>query len=227
MNTSAILYLQRRFLFIYVLRSVSASPQADGFMLLPGKEQPRQAMWTTCTLLLRWTVNEILCKTHPSAFLTTTTANDGLNLVYTRDFLLSLQTTGNPPLDGLPEEVRKKPDPTPATSTGKPDLSNVWSLPSKKDELCLDCYCHEYKESSIIVFTDTCLRGDILDSLNHIERFSCVGTEYELNHPGRQEMVESGFTSKRFGANNNIFHNLDLNSRWWFGCWVQMRGCCP
>lgn len=118
------------------------------------------------------------------------------HFTYSRDALLALRCLGGPIPSDLPDELTRKPTDSSARQRkrgrrggvrqrlrrrgNRPPLpsiilSNVRSLPSKMDELRLMTrYCHEYRESNVMVLTETWLRPDIPDNLLHLEGFSCV-----------------------------------------------------
>ncbi len=117
-----------------------------------------------------------------------------LPLCYTRDALLSLRSTGTTPPVDLPKVVRAQPARNRQWRRGRRGgvrqrlrrrrnrpplpcmiLSNVRSLRSKIDELRTNTrVCCKYRESSVMVLTETWLHRDIPDSLIELEGFSLI-----------------------------------------------------
>ena len=145
-------------------------------------------------LLLLLLVGELLSRSLSSP--SSPSMDNGVHRVYSRDTLLALRHLGDTPPDHLPEEVREKPPDHGHIKRrrgrrggvrqrlrrrgNKPPLpsmilSNVRSLYSKMDELRLNArYGYEYRESCVMVLTESWLHKDIPDSLIDLQGFSCV-----------------------------------------------------
>lgn len=146
--------------------------------------------------LLSLVIGELLCKSRPDSLPTSTT----MHWAYTREALLTPRQKGDTPPTNLPaavtgkaagrssrrkrgqrggvrQRLRRRGNKPPLPSI---ILSNVRSLRSKSDELRFNSrFCHEYRESSIMVFTESCLRQDIPDASMELEGFTMVCADRE------------------------------------------------
>ena len=148
----------------------------------------------------------ITCQTYPRT-------EAKLPLCYTRDALLSLRSTGTTPPVDLPEVVRAQPASSRKRRRGirgairqrlrwsRPPLpgmilSNARSLRSKIDELRVNTkVCCEYRESSVMVFTETWLHQDIPDSLIEFEGFSLIRVD-RTDQSGKSRKTPLGDTGQ-------------------------------
>ncbi|KAG1940176.1 hypothetical protein F2P79_016894 [Pimephales promelas] len=125
------------------------------------------------------------------------TKGNSLALSYTRLELLALRAAGDHPPPNLIEDIRSSDPGRRTRRRGKRGgirqhlrrrgnrpplpsmiLSNVRSLKRKMDELRINASaCYEYRESSIMVFTETWLRPDVPDSLCEVEGFSFIRSD--------------------------------------------------
>ena len=162
----------------------------------------------------------ITCQTYPRT-------EAKLPLCYTRDALLSLRSTGTTPPVDLPEVVRAQPASSRKRRRGirgairqrlrwsRPPLpgmilSNARSLRSKIDELRVNTkVCCEYRESSVMVFTETWLHQDIPDSLIEFEGFSLI----------RVDRTDQSGKSRGGGV------CLFVNDSWCRNCTVRKTVC--
>lgn len=171
----------------------------------------------------------------------TTTPRQGINnlaIQYTREVLLSLRNHANPQgslIENLPREIRssrrqrvrkrgrrggvrqrvrkrgnKPPLPTMI-------LCNARSLNNKMDELrLLSKACFEYRESCLMLFTETWLRPEIPDLMVEIEGFTHV-------HADRTEA-----SGKRRGAGSVCMSMISGVDSVLFGkqCAMRTLNCC-
>ncbi|KAK0139948.1 hypothetical protein N1851_023109 [Merluccius polli] len=131
-------------------------------------------LWTLTLIVLFLIAGELLC----TSGLETPSPNTAVLRAYTREALLALRWKGiSPPVNlpvavstsgpaaagrrrkrgrkgGVRQRIRRRGNRPPLPSI---ILSNVRSLRSKMDELrLLMRFSHEYREASLLVFTETC-----------------------------------------------------------------------
>lgn len=171
-------------------------------------------MTTLAKLLLALFIVELLrpCQTFGRG--------NNLALSYTRDELLALRAAGDHPPPDLPEDIRPSAPRREIRRRGRRGgirqrlrwignrpplpsmiLSNVRTLKRKMDELRNASACYEYRESSIMVFTETCLRPDVPDSLCEVEGFSLIRSD-RSETSGKDRGAVSVFLSMTNGADN-------------------------
>lgn len=159
-------------------------------------------MTTLAKLLLALFILELLrpCQTLPAR------GENNLALSYSRDALLALRAAGALPPPNLPEDIRPTAQRRRLRRRGRRGgvrqhlrqrgnrpplpsmiLSNVRSLKKKMDELRINATaCYEYRESPIMVFTETWPHRDVPDSLFELEGFSLIRSDRsEMSGKGR------------------------------------------
>ena len=122
---------------------------------------------------------------------------NNLALSYTRDELQALRAAGDQPPPDLSEDIRPSAPRRRIRRRGRRGgirqrlrrrgnrpplpsmiLSNGRSLKRKMDELWTNVSaCYEYRESSIMAFTETWLRPDVPDSLCEVDGFSLIRSD--------------------------------------------------
>ncbi|KAK0133035.1 hypothetical protein N1851_031594 [Merluccius polli] len=144
-------------------------------------------------VLLALIVWELLT-TYQTAAQTREETKPAPSLCYSKHALMSLRPTGLIPPADLPDDLKIQPARGRQRRRGRRGgirqrlrrrgnrpplpsllLSNVRSLRSKMEELRVNSkICFEYRESSVMVFTETWLHQDIPDSLIRLDGFSLI-----------------------------------------------------